>query len=535
MHWQYTPYVAPLILAAVVSAPLTVYAWRRRAAPGAAPLALFMLAVAVWSLGTALELAGADVATKVFWAEVQYLGVVTVPAAWLAFALQYTDTRDQAGRSYLTRRNLALLAIEPLMTLLLVLTNDYHGLMWGPLALQNEGVFLVLDWHYGLWFWFNVAYSYVLLLVGLVRLVQVLWRSPGLYRGQIGVLLLGVLVPWAASVAYVTDSSPFPYLDLTPFAFTLTGLAVMWNLFRFGFLNLVPIARETVIEKMSEGVIVLDAQNRVVDINPAACRFLNCTAAGTIGGAVGQVFAAWPDLERYRNVPDAHEEISVGEGEAQRYFDVRISPLSDWRGRLTGHLIVLRDITERKRVEAALRESEARYRALVEQIPPVVYMDAIDEVSSALYISPQVETLLGYSPDEWRADPALWTKLLHPDDRERTLAENARTNATGEPFRAEYRLIARDGHVVWIRDEAVLLRDDAGQPRYRQGVMLDVTARKRAEEALAAERSLLRTLIDIVPDYIYVKDTASRFLAANVAVARAMGASTPGSLGEKRL
>ncbi len=148
--------------------------------------------------------------------------------------------------------------------------------------------------------------------------------------------------------------------------------------------------------------------------------------------------------------------------------------------------VSINDITMRKRAEERLRESQARYRTLVEQIPAVVYMDARDESSSAIYMSPQVESMLGYSSEEWAANPKLWVELLHPDDRERILAENARTNETGEKFVTEYRLVARDSRVVWVRDYAVLMRDAAGQSLYWQGVLFDTTEHKLAEEKLSA-------------------------------------------------
>jgi diguanylate cyclase (GGDEF)-like protein/PAS domain S-box-containing protein len=129
-----------------------------------------------------------------------------------------------------------------------------------------------------------------------------------------------------------------------------------------------------------------------------------------------------------------------------------------------------------------LREAESKYRLLVEQIPVVTYVDAVDRNSSTLYMSPQVEEVLGYTPEEWTGDPGLWARLLHPDDRERVLGENGRTNATGEPFREEYRMFHRDGKVVWVQDEAALVTDDAGRPRFWQGVIVDITERKRAEE-----------------------------------------------------
>jgi diguanylate cyclase (GGDEF)-like protein/PAS domain S-box-containing protein len=142
-------------------------------------------------------------------------------------------------------------------------------------------------------------------------------------------------------------------------------------------------------------------------------------------------------------------------------------------------------LLEREIEVRRLEEAEAKYRLLVEQIPVVTYVDAVDRNSSTLYMSPQVEDVVGYTPDEWTSDPELWAKLLHPDDRERVLAENARTNASGEAFKEEYRIFHRDGRVVWVRDEAALITDEAGRPRFWQGVMVDITERKRAEEQVA--------------------------------------------------
>jgi PAS domain S-box-containing protein len=132
-------------------------------------------------------------------------------------------------------------------------------------------------------------------------------------------------------------------------------------------------------------------------------------------------------------------------------------------------------------VQTQVRQVETRFQALVEQIAAVVYIDAPDGTSSNLYTSPQIEKLLGYTSEEWLSDKELWSKLLHPDDRERALAENIRTNQTGDPFKMEYRMIARDGRVVWVYDEALLERDALGHPKRWHGVMYDITERKTAE------------------------------------------------------
>ena len=144
----------------------------------------------------------------------------------------------------------------------------------------------------------------------------------------------------------------------------------------------------------------------------------------------------------------------------------------------------IQDISERKRAEQKIRAAEQRYRTLVEQIPAVTYIDPVDDPETSLYTSPQIEQMLGYTPQEWQNEK-LWPKRLHPDDRERILAADKRFEAGGgEPFREEYRPLAKDDSVVWVREEAVLVRDEAGEPLYWQGVFYDLTERKALEERL---------------------------------------------------
>jgi len=142
------------------------------------------------------------------------------------------------------------------------------------------------------------------------------------------------------------------------------------------------------------------------------------------------------------------------------------------------------DITSRKAAEEALQQAEHRFRTLVEQLPLVVYIDALDEVSSNIYTSPQVEQILGYTDEEWQTNELLFVQTLHPDDRERVLAAHARTHATGESLSLEYRLLHREGHVVWVRDEGRVMKDADGKPLFLQGYLLDISARREAEEEL---------------------------------------------------
>jgi two-component system cell cycle sensor histidine kinase/response regulator CckA len=155
---------------------------------------------------------------------------------------------------------------------------------------------------------------------------------------------------------------------------------------------------------------------------------------------------------------------------------------------------------------------EAKYRTLVENIPLVVYIDALDDVSSNLYTNPQCVDLLGYTPEEWSGDADLFARILHPEDRDRVFAETARGNRAAIPLRIEYRLIAKDGRVVWVRDDSVVIRDEDGHPLFRQGFLLDLTQRKETEQALRDAERRYRSLVEQVPLAIYTNAADGRLL-----------------------
>ncbi len=142
-----------------------------------------------------------------------------------------------------------------------------------------------------------------------------------------------------------------------------------------------------------------------------------------------------------------------------------------------------------------MAKAEARYRSLVEEIPAVTFMAALDEGISELYVSPQIVDLLGFTQQEWLDDPVLWHRQLHPEDRDRWHLEFARTCAMAQPFRSVYRFLARDGRVVWVLGEAMVVRDQAGRPMFLQGVAFDITERKNAEEQLKLLNQSLGQLV----------------------------------------
>jgi PAS domain S-box-containing protein len=165
---------------------------------------------------------------------------------------------------------------------------------------------------------------------------------------------------------------------------------------------------------------------------------------------------------------------------------------------------ILLDITERKLSEQQLHEAEERYRSLIETIPAATYIDTVDAVSKAVYMSPQVEQIFGYSPEEWLAHPELWERGVYPEDLPDLSAQIRGLNDEGIPYEAEYRFRRPDGRIVWVHDQAVLIRDESGAPRFSQGVMFDITERREAEEQLRGTEERFRAIVEHVPAAVYL-------------------------------
>ncbi len=357
---QFPRYVWPLILAAVVSAGLGIAVWRRRPGVGVVPFVLLIVGVTEWATGNVFELLMVDLSAKLVFARLDYLGIGLVPAAWLVFTLEYTGRQQ-----WVTRRTIGWLAVEPVLLQVALWTNPLHHLFWAETGIKLSDSLAYLDISYGVLFWVHASYSYLLLLAGTMLLIRAFVNAPELYRGQITTILVGAFAPWIANLLYLSNLNPLPDIDLTPLAFSITGAAIGWSMYRFQLLDIVPVARDRVIESMNDAVIVLDARSRIVDVNPAGLSLLGgVPASQVIGQPAGDVLSAhYPDtVNDFRDVESAQAEISLN-GDPVRHFELRISPLHLRNEQLTGRLIVMHEITRRKQIAAQI---EAQNRALIQ-------------------------------------------------------------------------------------------------------------------------------------------------------------------------
>ncbi len=370
-----------LILSAALMIGLGVLAWRFRAGAGTRAYLVLMAALSLWAVGYALELNAETLAQKLFWAKVQYLGIVVAPTAWLLFIQVYLYPYRPVPRWLL-----GLLALEPLAILVLAWSNELHGWIWQTLSLNVQDRTRILVSEHGPAFWIHVVYSYALLFVATLQLAWEVLRPSSLYRSQTLAFFLAALAPWLGNALYLTGLTP-QGLDLTPLFFSFTGLLSGWALFRSRFFSLLPIAQETIFRQLPDPLLVLTPEGRVSLANAAAVRVFGGAPEQVHGRALADLHPALGRLNAGLGKGQVQAEIALEREGRQLWFEVRAFPLRA-RGISLGTLLLLHEITARKRAE------EEREQLLVAEREQRLLAETLREVTLALTSQTRLEDVL---------------------------------------------------------------------------------------------------------------------------------------------
>jgi PAS domain S-box-containing protein len=411
--WQLTLVVLLLVAAATLSFGLAWQGWRRRKIPGSLAFTCLMSAVGEWTFTSALELAGSDLPTQLFFHELKYLGIVATPVAAVTFALLYSGR----GR-WLLPKGLLALSLMPIATLVLLWTNPTHGVVLASVGFDPSGPIPGLATTVGFWFWLHVGYSYLLLGCATAILVAMLLRSSQVYRSQVVAMLVGILAPLLSNGVYLAGYTPFPHLDLTPFGFTITGIAIFLAFFRLRFLELVLglpfVARAVLVNELPDAMILVDNRGIVVEANLTAQRVLEHTASQLVGRPVDQVLPGWLEMQSGEPIAQpSYREVSLGPADARRSYDLLVSPQYLGEQYLAGWTLVLRDVTAYKEINRKLAAALAELRQTQEQVIQQERLHALGEMASgvvhdfnnALSIISWYLELLERMPFEQEIDP----------------------------------------------------------------------------------------------------------------------------------
>jgi PAS domain S-box-containing protein len=483
MAWQVTPYTVPLVAATGVSAALTIYAavhlYTREYEPSVAAFCLLLAGVTFYALGYTLTLSAVDLAAKRRWLRLLWVGAAIVPTGWLLFAITYAERESR-----LTRPRLAGLALQPAGTIALLLP-ERSPLIWSDFQLDTaSNPFVTVEFALGPWYQFSLLYSWTLTVVGLAVLLWFVVRSDDLYRGQATVLIVGGLTPFVGSLVFFTGLNPHPNVNPTSAAFAVSGVAFAVAVFRYRFLDILPVATDTVVERMRDGYVVLDDSGQVVDANPAAAEFTD--TIDLVGEPVGTVFPFdLAGVESGAAERQGSGEFAVADGDGTRFVEVRQTPLDGTRR--AGSLLLLRDVTAQRRVER-------RYQRLIERASDVIVV--LDADATVQYQSPSIRRVLGHDPADVEGANAF--DLVHPDDRERVRERfDDIVDAPGTTGRIEYRVRHANGEWRTIETIVKNLLDDP----YVEGVVLngrDVTEHRERERQLERQNERLDEFAGLV-------------------------------------
>jgi diguanylate cyclase (GGDEF)-like protein/PAS domain S-box-containing protein len=373
------------IAATLVASVTAILAWRRRSVPGGMWLFLMVMAAIAWTLADALDVSSVGLTSKILWGKMSYLGSATIDVFLLLFAFEYTHRAK-----WVTRRNVILLFAIPVLSILAAFTNDSHHLLWNDFTFTPENP-IILIYHHGPLYWFFTAYIYATILLAAFLLVNFALNSRELYRYQSAVIITAILIPFTAELVYDFVPGFYPGLDISAVSLTLSGAFFTVNMLRWKLLDVIPVAREALVEQLQDGMIVLDEAERVVDLNLAARDLLEGGERAWIGQPASQLFALvrdYPGLE----ISATPAEFRLA-GPLRRDIEVRVSGLYNQNHRVGGKLVIVRDITPRKQAEEALAASEAKFRTFFNvALDPILLLD---ENSRIIDCNPAAVSMLG--------------------------------------------------------------------------------------------------------------------------------------------
>jgi len=480
MQIQYTIYSLILIISSVISLFLAWSAWKRRGVSGALYLSLLFILVAEWSLTSALEIASADLASKLFWAKLSYIGISTVAPLWFLFALYYTQNQE-----VIKRPMVIFLFLIPAAIIYLAFTNEWYGLIWPYIIpiITSQGLMIIYG--HGPAAITSSIYSYILMLAGLVLVGQNLFRTSRIYQRQAMMIFLAALIPLLSNSIYAGGLSPF-FFDPTPLALTLSGVLVLWSIFGYKLLDVMPPAYKRLFDSMKNGVMVLDPLERIMDYNPAAEELLGLNNI-SIGKNANQELDMWSDISPMGKT-DGKKDLKLVHSDT-KWIEVQFTPIYQ-RRLFSGWIYIFEDISNRKKAEELIIKSEKKYRELADLLPQTVFETDVN--ADLTFMNIYAFEMFGYSQEDIENGLNILELIV---EEERSLSrDKIKDVLSGQVSGDEYTAQRSDKSIFPIILYSNPIIHNKIHEGFR-GIIIDISDLKNAEDKIVASLKEKEVLI----------------------------------------
>ena len=461
------------------------YSWKR----DKKYISISLIPIAIYEIGYAFEILSSTIGWVKFWIKIEYLGIAFLPVAWLMFALNFTG-----HKSKIKKKTLILLCIIPIITIIMNYTNDFHHLFYVKLYMNNDGIFPIVEMIKGPFYWLNVAYTYALMLTGLIIFISFYFEAASVVKKQILLLIVAWIIPWISDIVYMLRLVPFD-VDLCPLAFSFSGIISSFAILKFKLIKLTPIALKKVFSNMIDGVILLDSENNILDYNNSSKSIiLELNNRNVVDKNVEKVFSKYEDILKAINSDSYNDSlITIKNNDKLRYYKMNINNIYENTGEEIGKILSLNDVTEIEQNRKKLSESLNFLQELIDAIPNPIYYKNKDRVycqcnnACTEFLGIKKEDIIGSTVDKiFKKNLA---EIYNKSDKD--LNEKKGTQ------RYESKLIHKDGtyHDV-IFNKSIVGNGQDGEDGL-VGVIIDITEQKKNEEKINKLLKLKESMIKI--------------------------------------
>ncbi len=465
--FKFTVIAVTLFIATAINSIALVVSWHRAKGSSGIYFALGMTGVTFWTLVSGLDYAAIPISLKVFFAKWEYIGYHAALVFFLLFILSYAGYEDLL-KNRLIR---ALFWIVPISNILIAWTNDWHGWLWSGFVRSEFGDNTVIFEHGPAFLW--VAGTGYLLIASIILTAWLSSRRGSVFsRRQGRILFFASLLPLVGNIIYQFQPLEFDGVDWSSILLSVSSLLFLWALYGTNLLELIPIAREKLIDSLGDGMIVLDMQSRIVDINQPAAQMIGLPPVKLLGRNVGDVLQFAQSLAEQPPEKEIRTELEIG----KHYFDILVSPLIESQKILIGRLVMFRDVTARKQNELRLLQ----LTQAVEQSPTSIVITDLNGVIT--YVNPQFTKLTGYSHEEAvGSNPRILKSGQMPTE---VYKEMWMTILSGKVWQGEILNKKKNGELYWEYSTMAPVLDEQGQPINFVAIKEDITERKNFQDNL---------------------------------------------------